>query len=87
MKDFKSHDEYLSELQTLIERWCDERSLKPLSRLLPGYMALNGLTDGWATLLDALKSTRALGADSFKQADWDSLNDLIHATDHIVYRR
>jgi hypothetical protein len=87
MKDFKSHDEYLKELQALIDRWCGTRKLEPLSRVLPGYLAVNGLTDGWAALSEALKSTRALGHEAFDAADWDSLNDLIHATDRIVYRR
>ena len=87
MRDFKSHEEYLDALRTLIERWCDLRRLDPLSRILPGYLALNGLTDGWAELLDALKSARALGYESYDPADWDCLNDLIHRTDRIVYRR
>jgi hypothetical protein len=87
MKDFATHDEYLKELTGLIDRWCAARKLRPLSRLLPGYMSLTGLTDGWADLLDALKYTRSLGYEAFDAADWDSLNDLIHATDRIVYRR
>ncbi len=87
MKDFGSHDEYLAALTALIDRWCEGRKLKPLSLILPGYLALNGLTDGWAMLLDALKSTRALGQEAFDAADWDTLSDLIAATDRIVHRR
>jgi hypothetical protein len=87
MKDFRSHDEYLGALRTLIERWCDMRELAPHSRVLPGYLALNGLTDGWTDLLDALKSARSLGYESFDPADWDTLNNLIYATDRIVFRR
>jgi hypothetical protein len=82
-----SHDENLVALQLLIERWCDKRKLGALSCLLPGYLSLNGLTDGWANLYDALKSTRALGHEAFSPSDWDLLNDLIHWTEQIVYRR
>jgi hypothetical protein len=55
--------------------------------LLPGYLSLNGLTDGWANLYDAPKSTRALGHEAFSSSDWDLLNDLIHWAEGIVYRR
>jgi hypothetical protein len=82
-----THDENLDALRQLIERWCDERRLVALSRLLPGYLALNGLTDGWANLYDALKSTRALGHEAFSASDWHLLNDLIHWAEQIVYRR
>jgi hypothetical protein len=66
---------------------CDERKLRALSRVLPGYLALNGLTDGWANLYESLKSARALGHDAFSHADWDTLNELIRGAETIVYRR
>jgi hypothetical protein len=82
-----NHDKNLVALRQLIERWCDERNLHALRRLLPGYLSLNGLTDGWANLYEALTSTRALGHEAFNSSDWDLLNDLIHWTEGIVYRR
>ncbi len=87
MRDYASNDELLADLRGLIERWCDQRKLGPLYRILGGYLALNGLTDGWADLLEALKATRAIGFESLGQKDWDTLCDLIHATEGIVYRR
>ena len=85
--NFASHEEYFVALRQLIERWCDERNLGALSRLLPGYMAFNGLTDGWASLHDALKSVRALGHEEFSATDWDMLNELVRGAEQAVYRR
>jgi hypothetical protein len=79
-------DNNLVSLQQMIERWCDERKLGALSLLLPGYLSLNGLTDGWANFHDALKATRALGHEAFTTSDWKQLNDAIHWAEQIVYR-
>jgi hypothetical protein len=79
MKEFRSNQEFLATVRQLIDRWCDERKLNALSRILPAYLAFNGLSDGWHELLAALKTTRAVGHDAFDQAEWDTLNDLIHA--------
>ena len=87
MKDYASNEEFFGDLTSLIERWCDARKLAALSRLLPGYLSMNGLTDGWANLLQGLVSARALGHEAFTPKDWDMLNDLIHAAESAVYRR
>jgi hypothetical protein len=81
MKDYQSNEEFFADLRSLIDRWCDERRLDALSRILPGYLAFNGLTDGWRLLHDSLKATRARGHEAFSHRDWDTLNDLIHATE------
>jgi hypothetical protein len=87
MKSFHSNDEFLAALRALIERLCDERRFAPLARVLPGYLAFNGLGDGWHEMLNALKAARGLGPDAFSNADWDILNELVHATDLAVYPR
>lgn len=87
MKNYASNEEFFGDLRTLVERWCDERKLGALSRLLPGYLSMNGLTDGWSDLLQGLMSARALGHAAFSSKDWDTLNDLIHASEAAVYRR
>jgi hypothetical protein len=45
MEDFRSNEEFFTALRTFIDRLCDERRLKPLAKILPGYLSLNGLTD------------------------------------------
>jgi hypothetical protein len=49
----------LTDVSALIDAWCDRRELLPLARLLPAWLANNGLTDGWGAVLDALRTTRA----------------------------
>lgn len=85
--EFGSNEEYFVTLRALIERWCDERKLGALSLVLPGYLSLNGLTDGWVNLYDSLKSARALGHEAFSHADWDVLNELIRGAERAIYRR
>jgi hypothetical protein len=84
---FQSNDEFFAALRQQIERWCDERKLLPLAHLLPAYTAFAGLTDSWADLYEALKSTRALGRGRFSEAEWQLLNDLIAAAERAVFRR
>ena len=81
MRDFRSNEEFFTALRMLIDRLCDERRLKPLAKILPCYLAFNGLTDGWHELINALKAARGLGPDALNSADWDTLNDLIHAAE------
>ena len=84
MRDFRSDDEFLAALRAFIDKLCDERRYDALARVLPGYLAFNGMTDGWGELRNALKSTRTLGHEAFNGADWAVLNELIHATDHAL---
>jgi hypothetical protein len=86
MKDYKSNEEFFRDARALIDRWCDERKLGALSRLLPAYLAMNGMTDGWATLYEGLKNTRALGHEAFSPQDWATLNNLIHAAERVLHR-
>jgi hypothetical protein len=87
MRDIRSSEEFLVSLRALIDRLCDERRFAPLGRILPGYLAFNGMSDGWHEMFNALKASRGLGADAFTPADWEVLNDLIHAADLAIYPR
>ena len=78
---------YGEALSSLIERWCDQRHLAALAQILPKYLAMNGLTDAWADLYAALKSTRALGQQAFSPGDWDMLNELSRGAERIIYLR
>lgn len=87
MASFQSNEEFFAALRQQIERWCDQRRLRELALLLPGYTSFFGLMDDWARLYEALKDTRAIGREKFSAAEWELLNDLISAAEGAVYRR
>jgi len=85
--NIESPEEFSPALLRLIDRWCDQRRLPALARLLPGYVGFNGLSDGWEGLRAGLTSARALGAETIGDADWAVLGDLIRATEAALGER
>jgi hypothetical protein len=83
----ETHEEFSPALLHLIDRWCDQRRLPALARLLPGYVAFNGLSDGWEGLRAGLMSVRTLGVEAVGESDWAVLGDLIRATDAALGER
>lgn len=77
----QSNDEFFGALKALVERWCDKRSLRPLSRILHAYLSFNGMTDGWAELAKGLKSVRAQDRDRLSAEEFEAADELIRATD------
>ena len=82
-----THEEFSPALLRLIDRWCDQRRLPALARLLPAYVGFNGLSDGWEELRSGLHAARALGIETVGEADWSILGDLIRATDAALAQR
>jgi len=87
MTSFQSNEEFFAALRQQIDHWCDQRRLRELALLLPGYTSFFGLTDDWARLYEALKDTRALGREKFSDTEWQLLNDLVLAAEQAVFRR
>jgi hypothetical protein len=87
MASFKSNDEFFATLRQQIGLWCDQRRLRELALMLPGYTTFFGLTDDWARLYEALKATRALGRERFSDTEWQLLNDLVSAAEQATFRR
>ena len=50
-------------LDTLIDRWCERRALKPLSYILRAYPGVLAHTDQKFELLDTLKDVKGLCRD------------------------
>ncbi len=46
-------------LLELIHAWCQRRDLVLLSAVLPAFTANNGLTDGWAAVMQGLRTIEA----------------------------
>ena len=82
----KDNAEFFAAMKGLIGGWCDRRALAPLARLLPAYLAFNGLTDSWGDLLVALKDVRAFCREELPEAELAAIGDLIRAAEKAVYR-
>ena len=82
----ETNAEFFASAKSLIEGWCDRRALAPLARVLPAYLAFNGMTDGWGDLMDALKGVRAFCREELPEAELATVGDLIRATEKAVCR-
>ena len=71
-------------LAELVDAWCERKDLGPLSTLLPAYTSNNGLTDGWADLLEALRILR--GSHRLPAHEHAEVERLVVVVERIVYR-
>ena len=76
-----------SELKQLAEGWCDRRALRALHHFLPGYFALNGLTDGWAQLETALKDVLVFAKDEITGDEKKEVKRIMIVIQQAIYRR
>lgn len=86
MAEITSSEDFFGALRSLIDSWCERRRLKALSRILPAYLGLDGLTDGWAGLLDALRNVRPLAKDELAEAEMETVGDVLTAASKAIYR-
>ncbi len=63
-------------LQQLINAWCAREELHPLARILPSYLANNGLTDGWMELLGAISDTISLCQNVLRPEELTALREI-----------
>lgn len=78
--------ELQEDIGTLVDAWCDRRSLSALREILAGYPLSSPLTDSWGELLSALQGVRAFASDEITNQEADHLDQLITATSAIVSR-
>lgn len=80
-------DEFVGDLKKLADGWCERRALKPLFYFLPGYFALNGLTDGLAALEIALKDVLAFTKEEITDEEKKEAKRLMILVQQAIYRR
>jgi hypothetical protein len=85
MSDVAGNEDFFALLKQLIDKWCDRRALKPLSRMLGPYLAFDGLTDGWGEILSALKSIHALCRSDLYDAEAKAVDVLIRAAERALH--
>ena len=76
-----------STLDELIDGWCERRALNALRLVLPGYHSVNGLTDGWQQLYEALRDVRATCTDEFENEEREKLNQAIVGIESLLDHR
>lgn len=68
-----------SDLDTLIDEWCERRALNPLRILLPAYPILMGTSDEWHNLYNALRDISTSNGDKLKGDERERLNRVVVA--------
>ena len=80
----QSSEQTVQSVRALIEEWCNRRCLKALHHILDGYLALNGLTDGWGQLRLALENVRAFARHELTPEELEKVDDLIRDLDRML---
>ena len=83
----EDNSQLFSNIQRLVEAWCDRRCLRALRNILRGYPLVSPLGDGWGELLIALQDVRAFARDELTAEESKVLEDCIRTVDSAVHRR
>ena len=83
---FNSVAEIKGAIDALVDAWCERRALRPLAAILSTDWPANQLTDGWASLLQALEDVRAGAREQLTPVELETVEDLILAVTKAVYR-
>ena len=87
MRDFKSNEEFFLALRDLIERIEKRGNAAAAQELRDGFSCLNGLTNGWALLMESIARTIAANPDKIESPEMSELRDMLKVVKKIVYRR
>ena len=75
------------DLRQLADGWCQRRALRALHQFLPGYFALNGLTDGWGELETALKDVLVFAKDEITEEEKKEVKRIMIAIQKAIDHR
>jgi hypothetical protein len=75
------------DLRQLADGWCQRRALRALHQFLPGYFALNGLTDGWGELETALKDVLVFAKDEITEEEKQEVKRIMIAIQKAIDHR
>lgn len=87
MRQFHSTEEFLATLRELMDRIEERGHTAAAQELRSGFSCLNGLTDGWALLMESMERTVAAHHGALGTAEMLELRDLLKVVRKAVYRR
>lgn len=86
MHAFKSNDEFFAAFRSLVERIEKQGNAEAARELRTGFACLNGLTDGWALLMEAMDRTIAANQDKIEEQEMAELREMLRVVKKVVYR-
>ena len=87
MKGYQSNEEFFQAFQELIRRLDDGGNGQVAQELRQGFSCLNGLTDGWALLMESIKKTVFHYRGDLLEADVEELEGMLEVVRKVVYER
>jgi hypothetical protein len=82
----EDNKQLFSNIQRLVEAWCDRRCLRALKNILRGYPLTSVFTDGWGELLLALQDVRAFARDELTAGERKMVDECIRAVETALHR-
>ncbi len=86
MSNFTSNDEFFQALRDLIQRIENQGNVAAAQELREGFACLNGLTDGWALLMESMDRVITGSWGSIEADDMSELKVMLKGVKKIVYR-
>jgi len=86
MRQYESNEEFFGALRELIEKLDRDAHQHAAEELRRGFSCLNGLTDGWALLMESIDRTLAEDSDTMQSVYSDELKAMLRAVKKAVYR-
>ena|GEM_PF-1560090 len=87
MRTYKSNDEFFQALEKLVQEIDDSGQYEAANRLREGFSCLNGLTDGWALLMESIETTVSQDQEKLKCENMAELKEMLKIVRKAVYRR
>jgi hypothetical protein len=87
MRDFKSNEEFFAALRDLIDRIEKQGNVAAAQELRHGMSCLNGLTDGWALLMESIERAVTATRGKIGKPEMSELRDMLKVVTKVVYRR
>lgn len=86
MKEYKSNEEFFQAFERLVLRIHDSGQTRAADCLRKGFSCLNGLTDGWALLMESIETTLSEDEAGLTPEDTAELEEMFTVVKKVVCR-
>ncbi len=85
-KEFKSNQELFEAIKKLQNSLIVSGNEKAANKISEGISCLNGLTDGWALLMEVLEDVKKEYGYKFNKSQEQNIGDIYSCVRKVVYR-